>query len=103
LKDLDAGPAPLHLVVALYITNDGLIAGTGVPPGVSVYDETLAHVFVLVPCGDRCEEDDAETTAAKSVVREEWLGTTANNTAAKQEVGGTPARIRQLFAHRRAQ
>jgi probable HAF family extracellular repeat protein len=36
LNDLVAGPAPLHLVVALYITDDGLIAGTGVPPGVSV-------------------------------------------------------------------
>ncbi len=103
LNDLVAGPAPLHLVVALYITDDGLIAGTGVPPGVSVYDvETLGHVFVLVPCGEGCEEDDAETRAAKSVVREEWLGTTATNTAAKQEIRGTPARIRQLFAHRRA-
>ena len=86
LNDLVAGPAPLHLVVALYITDDGLIAGTGVPPGVSVYDvETLGHVFVLVPCGEGCEEDDAESRAAESVVREEWLGTTATNTAAKQE------------------
>jgi probable HAF family extracellular repeat protein len=94
LNDLVAGPAPLHMVVALYITDDGLIAGTGVPPGVSVYDdETLGHVFVLVPCGDGCEEDDAGTAAAKSVVREEWLGTTATNTAAKQEIRGTPASI----------
>jgi hypothetical protein len=91
------------LVVALHITDDGLIAGAGVPPGVSVYDVgTLGHVFVLVPCRDGCEEDDAEATAAKWVVREEWLGTTATNTAAKQEVGGTRARIHQLFAHRRA-
>ena len=103
LNDLVAGPAPLHLVVAFYITDDGLIAGTGVPPGVSVDDvETLGHVFVLVPCGDGCEEDDAGTTAAKSVVRQEWLGTTATNTAAKQETGETPARIHQLFVHRRA-
>ena len=65
-------------------------------------DETLGHVFVLVPCGDDCEEDDAETRAAKSVVREEWLGTTTTNTAAKQEIRGTPARIHQLFVHRRA-
>jgi probable HAF family extracellular repeat protein len=100
LNDLVAGPAPLHLVVALFITDDGLIAGTGVPPGVSVYDETLTHVFVLVPCGDRCEEDDAETTSAESKVREEWLATTAANTAAKQQGGGMRDRIRQLFAHR---
>jgi len=45
--------------------------------------DTLGHVFVLVPCGDGCEEDDAETRAAKSVVRQEWLGTTATNTAAE--------------------
>ena len=102
LNDLVAGPAPLHLVVALYITDDGLIAGTGVPPGVSVYDETLAHVFVLVPCGDGCEEDDAETRAAKLVVREEWSGTTATNTASRQEPGGTFARIHQLFVRKRA-
>ena len=102
LNDLIAGPAPLHLVVALFITDDGLIAGTGVPPGVSVYDdETLGHVFVLVPCGNRCEEDDAETRAAKLLVREEWLGTTATNAGARQELG-VPARIRQHFAHRRA-
>ena len=49
LNDLVAGPAPLHLVVALYITDDGMIV-YGVPPGVSVYDEAQAHVFVLVPC-----------------------------------------------------
>lgn len=103
MNDLVAVPAPLHLVLAVYITDNGLIAGTGVPPGVSAYDvETLGHVFVLVPCGDGCEEDDAETRAAKSVIREEWLGTTATNTAAKQEIRGTPARIRELFAHRRA-
>jgi probable HAF family extracellular repeat protein len=102
LNDLVAGPAPLHLVVALYITDDGMIAGAGVPPGVSVYDEAQAHVFVLVPCRDRCEEDDAETRAAKSVVRGEWLGTTATNTTAKQEIRGTPERIHQLFVHRRA-
>ena len=97
LNDLVAGPAPLHLVLPLYITDDGLIAGLGVPPNVSVDDlETLGHVFVLVPCGDGCEEDDAGTMAAKSVVREEWLGTTATNTAAKQEIGGTSARIHKL-------
>jgi probable HAF family extracellular repeat protein len=104
LNDLIAGPAPLHLVVALYITDEGLIVGTGVPPGVSVYDdETLGHVFVLVPCGDGYEEDDAGTRAEKLEVREEWLGTTATNTASKQELGGTPAaRILQFFAHRPA-
>jgi probable HAF family extracellular repeat protein len=104
LNDLIAGPAPLHLVVALYITDDGLIVGTGVPPGVSVYDdETLGHVFVLVPCGDDCEEDDAGSRAEKSVVREEWLGAAAPHTASKHEAGGTTAfRIRQLFAHRPA-
>jgi hypothetical protein len=59
LNDLFAVPAPLHLVVAFYITDDGLIAGTDVPPGVEL------------------------------VVREEWLGTTATNTAAKQEMRGT--------------
>jgi probable HAF family extracellular repeat protein len=104
LNDLIAGPAPLHLVVPLYITDDGLIAGTGVPPGVSVYDvETQGHVFVLIPCGDGCEEDDAETRAAKLVVREEWSGKTWPHTASRQEVGGISARIRQLFAHSRAQ
>ncbi len=103
LNDLVAGPAPLHMVVALYITDDGLIAGTGVPPGVSVYDvETLGHVFVLVPCGDGCEEDDAETMAAKSVVRDEWLGTIGPHTSSKQEAGGIPARIHQHFLHNRA-
>ena len=101
LNDLIAGPAPLHLVAAIYITDDGLIAGGGVPPGVFVYDETQSHVFVLVPCVDGCEEDDAETRAAKLAVREEWSGTTATNTASRQEVGGTSARIHQLFAHRR--
>jgi hypothetical protein len=74
-----------------------------VPSGVSVHDvETLGHVFVLVPCGDGCEEDDAETRAAKSVVREEWLGMIAPNTASKQKAGGTAARIHQLFIHRLA-
>jgi hypothetical protein len=103
LNDLVAGPAPLHMVVALYITDDGLIAGTGVPPGVSVYDaETQGHVFVLVPCGDSCEEDDAETRAAKSVVREEWLGRTVPHTASRQDFGGASDRIHQLLAHNRA-
>lgn len=101
LNDLIAGPAPLHLVVPLHITDDGLIAGIGVPPGVSVYDdETQGHVFVLVPCGDGCEEDDAATRAAKSVIREEWLGTTAPNVASRQEPGGISARIHQPSVYR---
>jgi probable HAF family extracellular repeat protein len=103
LNNLIAGPAPLHLVVALYITDDGLIVGTGVPPGVSVYDdETLGHVFVLVPCGTGCGEDDAETTATKLAVREEWLGTSVRKTSPMQEAEGTfSARIHQLLAHSR--
>lgn len=102
LNDLVAGPAPLHMVVALYITDDALIAGTGMPPGVSVYDdETLGHVFVLVPCGNGCEEDDAATRAAKSVVREEWLGAAAPNAGSKHESGGIPARIHQPLLQRR--
>jgi hypothetical protein len=72
LNDLVAGPAPLHMVVALYITDDGLIAGTGVPPGVSIDDyETKGHVFVLVPCRDGDERDDATTMAEESMGRED--------------------------------
>ena len=69
------------------------------PSGLSARDaETLGHVFVLVPCGNGCEEDDAEIRAAKSVVQEEWLGKTASNTAAKQEMRGTPA-VSVSFSH----
>lgn len=102
LNDLIAGPAPLHLVFALYITDDGLIVGTGVPPGVSVYDvDTLGHTFLLVPCGDGCEQDAAGISAATLRFREEWSGRTASETASRQEIGGTATRIREVFVHRR--
>ena len=42
--------SPLHLTFALRINDRGEIAGTGVPPGVSVDDvETQGHVFLLIP------------------------------------------------------
>ena len=93
LNDLVAGDAPLHLVYALYITDNGLIAGTGVPPGVSVYDvDAKGHVFLLVPC-EHCEVRD---TASK-VVRNEWLGGAGTNSDSKQESRGSAARIRNMI------
>ncbi len=71
LNDLVPSNSPLHLVYALYINDRGEITGTGVPPGVSVYDvDTLGHVFLLVPCeGGRCgDEDSTEKTRQGPVV-----------------------------------
>jgi len=53
LNTLIPADSPLHLVIANWINDRGEIAGTGVPPGVSVDDvETLGHAFVLIPVGE---------------------------------------------------
>ena len=46
----------LHLVYGEAINDAGVIAGIGVPPGVSPSDvETLGHAFVLVPLAEMCD------------------------------------------------
>lgn len=56
LNDLIPADSSLHLVYATQINNCGEIAGTGVPPGVSVYDvNTKGHVFLLIPLRDEGE------------------------------------------------
>jgi len=50
LNDLIPANSSLHLVYATQINDCGEIAGTGVPPGVSVYDVgTKGHVYLLIP------------------------------------------------------
>jgi hypothetical protein len=47
---LAASDSTLHLVYAAAINDSGMIAGIGVPPGVSDGDvETLGHAYVLIP------------------------------------------------------
>jgi len=53
LNTLVPADSALHMVYADYINDRGEIAGTGVPPGISVQDfldnESLGHAFLLIP------------------------------------------------------
>ena len=55
LNTLVPANSALHMVFAEYINDRGEIAGTGVPPGISIQDfledESLGHAFLLIPVG----------------------------------------------------
>lgn len=61
LNTLIPSDSALHLVYAEAINDAGMIAGIGVPPGVSNLDvETLGHAYVLIP------ESNSSSTASSA-------------------------------------
>ena len=61
--------AELTLIEAIYINDDGEIAGIGVPSGCSpLQPESCEHAFLLVPCDDDCEQGNAAVPDAQVAI-----------------------------------
>jgi probable HAF family extracellular repeat protein len=85
LNDLIPTDSPLHLVFANFINDRGEIIGTGVPPGVSVYDVgPLGHAYLLIPL-------DKDNDHEQNVVPDAATATISTTTSPRSAVGPKPA------------
>ncbi len=70
LNTLVASDSALHLVYAEAINDSGVIAGIGVPSGVSPVDvERLGHAYVLIPEGNSSSTEAADPTTLNAIQR----------------------------------
>lgn len=83
LNTLIPANSSLTLVRARYINDRGEIVGIGVPPGVPNENvETQGHAFLLVPCDDNNDQDDAMAAVAPTVTQNQPRSVTQSSITA---------------------